>query len=867
MKEDNCMNDREIQKKIYTVLYCYSMIGENYNSGDKLNVLIKGKNNVAIEAFKAVFWCGQVDVKEDILFISVDEVHEQELKKQMPGYDFESKQYATVNFIDFEANENDYNYVLDCKENEIVVKPIGKTFYFDDKNDADFKAKQTALERIAANVNYAYNGAIGSYNDFRAMWENEEDTKNNHYNTMSSLASALHICYKEKIYKNCFKNNEYKDLSTMIRNAKKAMMSADAANKDFDIYKKMVALEHIRWNAYMLTEGWGCPSKMEFYEFAYKDDNDHRNKGCKLHPCLCPGNTENPFQLSQNPKLWEKNDRGLSELDKFSINNHKLLCNLCNQENIKKIIEEYIVDFSKYVKCGFKDLKDEYLAALGKLLSPNAYWGTNRLYEKALSDLKAAIGFSKERDEIFYKEINEKTYKKVIQTINLFKKRNLKTDYSYIDSELVDMIPFCLWYGEKYETSITISNGLLYEDVIVPSLLAAKNVYIYIPTQNIDAKDYEETLKRYFNDEHTNVKVRAVNMNNKKKLDNAIDIDHVLEECDKNKIIFNVSKNANSFATIYLGNQAEKFGIDIVQYDHYKGVIDLKNGNVFYTEFAKRKLMLDDAIQLTNGEIKDKNHKDELQSREIYENILYPLINNEECSFNTELWSGLQLFFQKHKKNPKDKENPKEEDLYDVSRGVNGTKNDKEKYIDYLEKKEIISIDAKAKDTKIDYSIIDHKYDSIFGKAGTAFEGFLYYKIYDCGIFDDIKMGINMYWNFGAPISDTINNEVDIALTLGMKMFFVSCKASNETDSKILNNWLYEIYSVSERFNAIPIMAVLADLSNSGYSNFIRRAENMGISILDEKTILNEYTLREALTKVSKGEVFIRQTIEKNENK
>ena len=850
---------REIQKKIYTLLY--KVVKSNFDIGDKLNILIEGDGPSAIEMFKAIFWCGQISINDNALSIDIDTKNPFTLSDIMPGYNEKThSKYATIR-LNPPIKKSDYDLVFKCDEEDILAKSkdnkgnsVNNSIKFEEKDKSE---EQKNLERIAANVNFAYNGAIGLYKDFDTLFIESE------YSAMSSLASALHICYKEKKYKWLVKNKDNKDLSTMIRNAKKAMWSNDNESKDFDAYKTMVALEHLRWCAYMLTEGWKCPSKKEFFEYAYKDGNDHRNKKSKLHPCLCPGNIINPFQLSQNPKLWEEND-DISELDIFSVDNYKLLRDLCKDEEKKKIIEEHIDDITHFPIKGQDVLKKEYLDALDKLCKPNGYWGTNKLYEKALYKLKESIGFSKKENTDFYKELNNKNYEEVLQTVSIFKNRNLKTDYSAIDTELVDMMPFCLWYGEKYETSITISNGLLYEDVIVPSLLAAKNVYIYIPTQNIDAKDYEETLKRYFNDEHTNVKVRAVNMNNKKKLDNAIDIEHVLEECDKNKIIFNVSRNANSFATIYLGNQAEKFGIDIVQYDHYKGVFDLKNGNSFYTEFAKRKLMIDDAIQLTNGEIKDKNKNDELQSREIYENILYPLINNEECSFNTELWSGLQLFFQKHKKNPEDKENPKEEDLYDVSRGVNGTKDDKEKYIDYLEKKEIISIDAKAKDTKIDYSIIDHNYAGIFGKAGTAFEGFLYYKIYDCGIFDDIKMGINMYWDFGAPISDTINNEIDIALTLGMKMFFVSCKASNETDSKILNNWLYEIFSVSERFNAIPIMAVLADLSNSGYSNFIRRAKNMGISILDAKTILNEDALRGALTKVSKGEVF---TVEKSENK
>ena len=664
---------------------------------------------------------------------------------------------------------------------------------------------------------------------------------------MSSLASALHICYKEKKYKWLVKNNDNKDLSTMIRNAKKAMWSNDNENKDFVAYKTMVALEHLRWCAYMLTEGWKCPSKKEFFEYAYKDGNDHRNKKSKLHPCLCPGNIINPFQLSQNPKLWEEND-DVSELDRFSVNNYKLLCDLCKTEERKKIIEEHIDDIKHYPIKGQDVLKKEYLDALDKLCRPNAYWGTNKLYEKALYKLKESIGFAKKENTDFYKELNNKNYEEVLQTVSIFKSRNLKTDYSAIDTELVDMMPFCLWYGDKYETVITISNGLLYEDVIVPTLLAAKNVYIFIPTQSIDSGKYEATLKRYFDDEYTNINVRAVNMNNKTKLKNAID--PVLDTCEKNKIIINISKNANSAATIYLGNQAEKSGIDIIQYEHYKGVFDLKNGNSFYTEFAKRKLIIDDAIQLTNGEIKDKNDKDELQSREVYEKILNPLIDEKNFTFNTDLWSALTVFFQKH--------NGDYDVSYDIDKDAKRNfKYSANEYIKGLESNKIINITDKNKWT---YRIANPSYDGIFAKKGTAFEGYLYYKLYDCGIFDDIKMGVNMYWDFGMPISNTVENEIDIVLTLGMKMFFVSCKSGKELDSSNINNWLYEIYSVSKRFNAVPVMAVFTDTND----NFVKRAKNMGISILDTKTILNEDALRDALTKVSKGEVF---TVEKSENK
>lgn len=67
--------------------------------------------------------------------------------------------------------------------------------------------------------------------------------------------------------------------------------------------------------------------------------------------------------------------------------------------------------------------------------------------------------------------------KEVDQMLSPIKTRNARLDFFSLDEQLVEMLPFTLWYGKKYRTVSTLSDGMTTSiyDVIIPTLFCAQN--------------------------------------------------------------------------------------------------------------------------------------------------------------------------------------------------------------------------------------------------------------------------------------------------------------------------------------------------------------------------------------------------------
>ena len=117
---------------------------------------------------------------------------------------------------------------------------------------------------------------------------------NSAYGRRSSVASALHMKYREYV----------RNTSHLPRE------QADAL---------LIYAEHLRWNAYMIMSGFITPSQEELDAYFYRDGNNHRSLLLKMHPCLAESTPE-PIR-----DLWADGVLPADELDRVSLRIHGML--------------------------------------------------------------------------------------------------------------------------------------------------------------------------------------------------------------------------------------------------------------------------------------------------------------------------------------------------------------------------------------------------------------------------------------------------------------------------------------------------------------------------------------------------------------
>ncbi len=164
------------------------------------------------------------------------------------------------------------NFIHQADYLEQVIVPISmrdKCSYYDER------LLETELLQRALNVHALYY----RNNHKRATWEEiREDFESNIYNIESSMRSALTVKYK--LF--CIGLDiEAKDISEQFY---EKVLSDDAEAKE--LYRKLVALEHLSWSSFLIINGWDLPSREQIEEYAFVGKNDFKEKQRCLHPCL-----------------------------------------------------------------------------------------------------------------------------------------------------------------------------------------------------------------------------------------------------------------------------------------------------------------------------------------------------------------------------------------------------------------------------------------------------------------------------------------------------------------------------------------------------------------------------------------------------
>ncbi|MEY8428650.1 protein kinase [Lachnospiraceae bacterium 46-15] len=339
------------------------------------------------------------------------------------------------------------------------------------------------------------------WNESAGPTEVKEDFTRNTYNMNSSLCSVLSIPYKLRSIgietSGSQAADEYRNLVLDEDNpsAKKRL-------------NQLIYLEHRRWMCFMLTEGYDAPSKEALKQYAFKGDNDQRNKIDKLHPCICDCDLNNGICLEQFPHdFWERpNFRDLAKqkgivldgLDTMSVQFHQL----CNRI-IKALREDGAFDKA------FSKLEKEMKAGRFPAASFEILGILQTVSERMLDNESNINSLWKETCDIFEKTIKRETnnpriyiesvlteLKELKRLMRVVIERNSYHDYKSSDRTILEMLPLLMISDGLIRRIHKPVAGKAWQNIASSMIIEPEELYLYTNDKDtVDLEFIEKFLK------------------------------------------------------------------------------------------------------------------------------------------------------------------------------------------------------------------------------------------------------------------------------------------------------------------------------------------------------------------------------------
>ncbi|MBR2869413.1 MAG: DUF1887 family protein [Clostridia bacterium] len=144
----------------------------------------------------------------------------------------------------------------------------------------------------------------------------------------------------------------------------------------------------------------------------------------------------------------------------------------------------------------------------------------------------------------------------------------------------------------------------------------------------------------------------------------------------------------------------------------------------------------------------------------------------------------------------------------------------------------------------VGFTFVSGEMANLLVNEGVWLELAVYLAAKESNIFSDVQTSVKFVWDIPSGseslaeiVSDsTPRNEVDVMMTRGVLPVFVSCKTRVPT-----NDDINEIYAIKKKFGGDLAAGILATTKYVADNTPIReRAEELGISIIDERDFKNE---------------------------
>lgn len=449
------------------------------------------------------------------------------------------------------------------------------------------------------------------------------------YAADSSFASAVHIPVKLAMCKN---DDSKRDPVDVLK---------EAIRKKNKLYWRLAALEHRRWNAYTVTRGFRAPTPEEEETLLYQNGNTHQDKKRLLHMCLCDCGEKSSLSndFDRQYKLWIKKKCPAddpSELERASLRAHQLTEKISRQMNIDTVLSLAAGNNTEY-----SNLRQSIV----KLFNDED--NSLVLYRKSL---ETALAYAASVSE---EEVGK--LKCADRMLSPVKIRNGRMDFFSLDEQLVEMLPFALWFGSKYGTVITVSDGMSTSahDVIIPTLFCAQNA-VFIG-KAVNSSKYRKAIEKYFESRGGNTVPRFITLSSMDMETIFGCMEKQIEQYGRHDIIINCVPNQGYDAALAVGRLMEKYpgNINAVQYLQNKGIVSFSADKNIGVGLDNKNFSLSEYIQLMGGRI--ANEYAGLYDSKEYESLMalfqkyceptrYMRANGKtQGSFNT--WAAVTRFF------------------------------------------------------------------------------------------------------------------------------------------------------------------------------------------------------------------------------
>ena len=144
--------------------------------------------------------------------------------------------------------------------------------------------------------------------------ENHKNDQGDPYKTQSSAARAVHAPYKLFGMGVLKQVDLTEDIATRYKISQKVSQTEEQENQ-------FAWVEHRRWNAYMRTQGFRCPTK-EQYDCIFAQTGETKSIPLKLHPCL----VESQVERKELKVLDQFVDPEYDYLDYVSMYTYRMKC-------------------------------------------------------------------------------------------------------------------------------------------------------------------------------------------------------------------------------------------------------------------------------------------------------------------------------------------------------------------------------------------------------------------------------------------------------------------------------------------------------------------------------------------------------------
>lgn len=261
----------------------------------------------------------------------------------------------------------------------------------------------------------------------------------NIYNYRSSIENAMHIECK---LAGCGIWEEDEEKAANLFKEKVLKHKEDNPEP----YHKLLYLEHRRWMASTIMQGWDMYPKEELARIKFGKKGGFKNVRKKLHPCLVDCNSHSGAVLSKwGKERWDqeeesKEESELDNLDRISLYLHRRAGQLCRRnrqivENRQKEIEQELEDMGEAFPISWIEMKKNVERMMKNMDNTAFHW--KDVAEKARKDIE------KEGNESL-----QRYFEELYEALLVYQEYYLYHDYKLTDGILIDHIPEFLKKGK-----------------------------------------------------------------------------------------------------------------------------------------------------------------------------------------------------------------------------------------------------------------------------------------------------------------------------------------------------------------------------------------------------------------------------------